>query len=134
MMSQHINELATEIEAKRGAGRPTVDNETILNELLAKPESRQKLKDQFRYLANEKKAINAKNDIFKEDVKATKEVFGLSSGFITKTVDALVRNDVNKKMTEANQLSDLLSIFKDDEDEDNYDDEDDFGDEGDGED
>lgn len=133
-MSQHINELATEIEAKRGAGRPTVDNETILNELLAKPESRQKLKDQFRYLANEKKAINAKNDIFKEDVKATKEVFGLSSGFITKTVDALVRNDVNKKMTEANQLSDLLSIFKDDEDEDDYDEENDFGAEGDDED
>lgn len=133
-MSQHINELATEIESKRGAGRPTVDNETILNELLAKPESRQKLKDQFRYLANEKKAINAKNDIFKEDVKATKEVFGLSSGFITKTVDALVRNDVNKKMTEANQLSDLLSIFKDDEDEDNYDDDEDFGVEGDDED
>lgn len=121
---KHINELATEAEAKRGAGRPSVDNETILNELLAKPESRKKLKDQFQYLANQKRAVNAKNDALKDDYKATKEVFGLSSGFISKTVDALVKDDVNKKMNEASQLSDLLSIFRTDEDEESYDDED----------
>ncbi|AYD85601.1 hypothetical protein Aci011_074 [Acinetobacter phage vB_AbaM_B09_Aci01-1] len=132
-MSKHINELATEIEAKRGAGRPSVDNESILDELLAKPETRQKLKDQFRYLKEQKLAVMAKQDIYKDDVKATKEVFGLSNGFITKAVDALVKSEVSKKMTEAAQFSDFLSVLgEDEEDEDsgNYD-ENDFGDEGD---
>lgn len=124
---KHINELATEAESKRsGAGRPSVDNESILNELLAKPESRKKLKEQFKYLADQKRGVNAKNDAFKDDVKATKEVFGLSSGFISKTIDALVKDDVNKKMNEASQLSDLLSIFREEGDEDgeDFDDED----------
>lgn len=126
-MSQHINEMAAEMESKRGAGRPSVDNESILDELLAKPETRQKLKDQFRYLKEQKLAVIAKQEIFKDDVKATKEVFGLSSGFVTKAVDALVKSEVSKKMTEAAQFSDFLSVLGEDEDEC----ENDFGDEGD---
>lgn len=128
-MSKHINEMAAEMESKRGAGRPTVDNESILDELLAKPETRQKLKDQFEYLAGQKRAVMAKQEIFKDDVKATKEVFGLSNGFITKAVEALVKDDVSKKMSEAAQFSDLLSVLRN-EDED-HDGDDDFGDEGD---
>lgn len=104
-------------EAKRNAGRPTVDNEQIINDLLAKPDTREQLIKQINYLAQEKRKIVSKSDIYKDDVKATKEAFGLSGGYITKLVDALVKDDVNKKVTEASLLSDLLSIFKPKEDE-----------------
>lgn len=104
-------------EEVRGAGRPTVDNEQIINELLAKPETRDALIKQIRYLSAEKRKIVNKQDTYKDDVKATKEAFGLSGGYITKLVDALVKDDVQKKVTEASLLSDLLSIFAPDEEE-----------------
>lgn len=115
-MTEHFNETS----AKKGAGRPQVDNEQIINDLLAKPDTRDQLIKQIQYLATEKRKIVNLQDIYKDDVKATKEAFGLSGGYITKLVDALVKDDVNKKVTEATLLSDLLSIFapkEDDEDQ-----------------
>lgn len=112
-MSEHFHE----VNAKKGAGRPQVDNEAIINDLLAKPDTREQLIKQIQYLANEKRKIVNLQDIYKDDVKATKEGFGLSGGYITKLVDALVKDDVNKKVTEATLLSDLLSIFAPPEDE-----------------
>ena len=106
-MTKHFNE----VNAKKGAGRPQVDNEQIINDLLAKPDTREQLIKQIQYLATEKSKIVNLQDIYKDDVKATKEAFGLSGAYITKLVDALVKDDVNKKVTEASLLSDLLSIF-----------------------
>lgn len=114
-MTEHFNET----NAKRGAGRPQVDNEQIINELLAKPETREKLIKQIRYLATKKNEVVQKQEVYKDDVKATKEAFGLAGGYITKIVDAIVKDDVGKKVTEATLTADLLSIFapKDDEEE-----------------
>lgn len=112
----------SETEEKKGAGRPTIDNESIINELLAKPDTREQVKKQLMYLASEKRKINNLNDVYKDDVKATKETFGLSGGYVTKLVDAIVKDDVNKKVVEASLLSDLLSLFAVDEDAQNEED------------
>lgn len=108
----HINELATEQESKRGAGRPEIDSEAIFNELLSKPESRKQLAQQIGYLVTERKKLLAKQDQYKADVKATKEVFGLASSFITKSVDALVKDETKKKLTEASLFADLLQVLQ----------------------
>lgn len=108
----HINELATEKESKRGAGRPEIDSEAIFNELLSKPESRKQLCNQIAYLVTERKKLLAKQEQYKEDVKATKEVFGLASSFITKSVDALVKDQTKKKLTEASLFADLLQVLR----------------------
>lgn len=108
----HINELATENEAKRGAGRPEIDSEAIFNELIAKPETRKQLVQQIAYLVNQRKALQAKQDQYKDDVKATKEVFGLATSFISKSVDALTKDQTKKKKTEAVMFADFLQVLQ----------------------
>lgn len=126
----HINELATEQESKRGAGRPEIDSEAIFNELLSKPESRKQLAQQIGYLVTERKKLLAKQEQYKDDVKATKEVFGLAASFITKSVDALVKDETKKKLTEASLFADLLQVLqeeiegKDQEQDDEWNDQD----------
>lgn len=126
----HINELATEQESKRGAGRPEIDSEAIFNELLSKPESRKQLAQQIGYLVTERKKLLAKQEQYKDDVKGTKEVFGLAASFITKSVDALVKDETKKKLTEASLFADLLQVLqeeiegKDQEQDDEWNDQD----------
>lgn len=122
---KHINELATEAASKRGAGRPEIDSEAIFNELIAKPETRKKIRDQIKYLVAERRKANVVNERYKDDVKATKEVFGLATSFINSTVDAIVKDKVDKKKSEASQFADFLQILMEDEGmEDEFDEED----------
>lgn len=107
-MTEHFNETS----AKNPAGRPTIDNEQIINELLVFPVTRSQLIQRITYLAQEKRKIVNASDIYKNYVKATKECFGLSGAYITKLVDALVKDDVNEKVVESTLMADLLSIFK----------------------
>ena len=107
---KHINQLATEA-VSRGAGRPEIDSEAIFNELISKPETRKQLITQLNFLVDERKKVVHKQDMYKDHVKAVKETTGLASSFITQAVDAVVKDSVDKKKTQATQFADLMQLL-----------------------
>lgn len=120
-MSKHINELATEEESKRGAGRPTVNNRLLLEKILSDEELAKQFRSQIAHLVDKRRGILANQDLYKDDVKATKEVFGLSSGYITKAVDTIIKDEIDDKIEEASQFGDLLNFLKQNEEGEEFD-------------
>lgn len=107
-MEEHINETA----AKRGAGRPEVDNRAVFDEIMRNPDTRKQLVKQFAHLVTQRKLLLMKQDGYKDDVKATKEAFGLNGSFITQAVDAIVKDKADKKREESSQFADFLQILQ----------------------
>lgn len=98
-------------QEKRGAGRPSVNNDEIIRGVLAKPETRNVLIGQIQKLVKQRKEILSKQEFYKGDVKSTKESFGLSGGYVTGLVEAIVKDEVDKKVKESTLMCDLLSLF-----------------------
>ena len=97
---------------KRGAGRPEVDNQAVFEEILAKPETRKQIVARIAFLVTERKKLISKQDIYKDEVKATKEAFGLNGSFITQAVDAIVKDKTDTKRKESSQFADFLQIIQ----------------------
>lgn len=110
-------------QEKRGAGRPAVNNEAIIRDVMAKPETREQFIKQIEKLVRQKRELESKADFYKADVKSTKEAFALSGAFVTTIVDSIVKDNVDKKVKESTLLSDLLSMFAPPEDGEGIDDE-----------
>lgn len=78
-------------EQKR-RGRPEVDNQTVLDEVMKNAETRKKFKERLDVLVQNKKNLIYENECYSEDVSAVAKDYGLNKGFISEIVDARAKN------------------------------------------
>ena len=83
-----------------------------LNDILASQDQTNQFLDQIKHLAESKLKIIQAQDIYKEDVKATKEAFEVDTSIISKLVNALVKDIVDGEIETYNSLSDVLTLIK----------------------
>lgn len=103
-----MEKVMSEVNDVENVGETSAD---VLSELLKTPESRQQVEHSINLLVRQKTEIVKRQDVYKDTLKATAEALNLSTSYITVVVDAIVKDNVAKKVKETSLKCDLLSMF-----------------------
>lgn len=92
------------------AGRPTINNQEILDEIKKDPKKLQSLRNAVKELGKTLTIIEASQDTFKSIVEATNEATGLSKGFISKIAKAAHSGSAEEQLSTAEALAEAVEI------------------------
>ena len=99
----------SDLEQKRGRGRPENNDNEVLTSILNDEDKRKEFTEAIDNLVFHKKKIEADMLLHKEDVSAVSEKFGLSKGLLNKKVTAIVKEKESEEADKALTLHELLT-------------------------
>ena len=99
----------SELEQKRGRGRPENNDNEVLTAILNNEDKRKEFVEAIENLVYHKRKIEADMLLHKEDVSAVSVRFGLSKGLLNKKVIAIVKEKETEEADKALVLHELLT-------------------------
>jgi intracellular sulfur oxidation DsrE/DsrF family protein len=99
----------SELEVKRGRGRPENNDNEVLTDILNDESKRKEFVEAIENLVFHKRKIEADMLLHKEAVSAVSEKFGLSKGLLNKKVTAIVKDKESDEADKALTLHGLLT-------------------------
>lgn len=99
----------SELEVKRGRGRPQNTDNEVLTDILNDENKRKEFVEAIENLVFHKRKIEADTLLHKEDVSAVSEKYGLSKGLLNKKVTAIVKDKEGEEADKALTLHELLT-------------------------
>ena len=99
----------SELEQKRGRGRPENNDNEVLTAILNDEDKRKEFVEAISNLVTNKRLIEADMLLHKDDVSAVSEKFGLSKGLLNKKVTAIVKEKESEEADKALTLHELLT-------------------------
>lgn len=97
----------------RPVGRPSVDSQAALREVLGDPSKREIFIECIERLVRSKEAAQVKVDLHSDDVKSTAETFKMAKSFLNGIVNTLVKDDVVEVIDSLTDKSSVLELFID---------------------
>ena len=99
----------SELEQKRGRGRPESNDNEVLTDILNDENKRKEFVEAIENLVFHKRKIESDMLLHKEDVSAVSDKFGLSKGLLNKKVTAIVKDKEGEEADKALVLHELLT-------------------------
>lgn len=103
----------TDAMEKVGAGRPKIDSQAALRDVLGDPAKREVFIECVERLVRSKEAAQVKVDLHSDDVKSTAETYKMAKAFLNGIVNTLVKDDVVEVIEGLSDKSDVLELFID---------------------
>jgi len=100
-------------DAMKKVGRPKIDSQVALREILSNPDKRDVFVECIERLVRSKEALNLKAELHKDDVKSTAETYSLGSGFLGSIVNDICKGDLPASLELLSDKQNILELFLD---------------------